>query len=103
MKNFIYLAILGFGLTGCASSLYNTSSPVGMIYNGSSTGISANNGVPITKTGESCFHTVLGFAIGDATIDDAMKNGNIAKVATVDHTSFDILVYGKQCTVVQGS
>ena len=43
------------------------------------------------------------FALGDASIESARRAGNIQKVTTVDHTSFNILGFGSFCTVIQGS
>jgi len=49
-------------------------------------------------------HSVLALvAWGDATIDDAMRAGNISKVATVDYEVQNPLgIYGTYCTVVTG-
>ncbi len=54
--------------------------------------------------GEACAASYLGaIALGDASIDTAKKNGNIAQVTAVDHESSNIFVfYAKYCTIVYG-
>ena len=88
--------------TGCAS----VASPVGngFIFTAVDGPVTLTENVGSRKTGEACASNVLGlFATGDASIDAARRNGAIAKVSTVDHTSFSLLfLYSRFCTVVKG-
>jgi hypothetical protein len=98
------IAVLALLTTnGCASAGFNTAAPIGLLYNGTATGISANNNVKITKEGRACFLTIFGVAIGSANVDEAMKNAKITQVATVDHSAFVILFLGHVCTLVSGN
>jgi len=76
-------------LTGCAMA----AAPVnGAWYTGVKWGGEMPNGAPGSRSGQSDCMSVLGLiAIGDASVEAAMKNGNISKVATVDHETFSIL------------
>lgn len=93
------LIVFVFVVSGCASS-----EPVGVLYNSTANGVSANNKVFSEKTGKSCATSILGWvAIGDNSINDAKADGGITEVATVDNTAFNVLgVYGHYCTVVSG-
>ncbi len=98
--------ISGLGLAlcffmGCAMA----SSPVsGFIYMDVKGPITADAGASAVKEGTSCATSILGWvATGDASIEAAMKQGGISKVATIDSNSNGILgIYAKFCTVVRG-
>ncbi len=64
----------------------------------------SNPTVTSPKKGEACAMSILGLvAVGDASIEGAKKDGGITKVATVDHSTLNILyLYGQYCTVVHG-
>ena len=99
MKNLTIL-LSAFVLSSCMQS----SAGVALI-NSSTEGVAAYNGVKISKTGTSCSKTYLGLAaIGSNSIDDAKKDGNITKVATVDTEYKNILgFYQHACTIVKGN
>lgn len=100
MKKSNILAIAAaLGLTSCASY-----GPMGVVYSGGTTGISANNDVKSDKTGQACVMSILSIvATGDGSIAAAKANGGITKVATVDYNAFNVLgIYGNYCTVVTG-
>ncbi|MFT5032688.1 MAG: hypothetical protein ACI9OO_000619 [Bacteroidia bacterium] len=88
--------------TGCAS----VTSPVGYagIFTSVNGPVALTENVGSRKTGEACASNVLGlFASGDASIDKARRNGEIAKISTVDHSSLSVLfIYSKYCTIVKG-
>lgn len=86
-------------LGGCASYI-----PVGGVFVGGTTGVAANPGVATSKMGQSCMKSVMGVvAWGNASIDSAMRAGQISKVATVDYRVKNVLgVFGKYCTIVRG-
>ncbi|MCX5867779.1 MAG: TRL-like family protein [Proteobacteria bacterium] len=104
MKKWEKILGLGFGLCffmGCAM----VQSPVmGFIYMDVKAPITADSGASASKEGTACASSILGWvATGDASIEAAMKNGGISKVATVDYNSTNILmIYAKFCTIVRG-
>ena len=81
------------GITPMNGSIYtDLKGPVAM---GSATGSS--------KVGEAKATSIVGVALGDASIETAMKNGNITKVHHVDTKVRNILgVYAEYTTVVYG-
>lgn len=93
------LALVSGAMVGCASY-----QPEGALFNNATMGISANPGITASKTGRACAHSYLGLiAIDNASIESAMKNGNITKVATVNQSTKNILgLYGEYCTIVTG-
>lgn len=87
-------------LGGCATTV---SPVIGAINVSKWNGTVSNPGVSSAKSGEACAQSLFGlFAFGDASIETAKKNAGISKVATVDHSTTNILVYGQYCTVVYG-
>lgn len=103
MKHILELAfyfIMLLGMTSCAQVntplsgvLYTDVSGPGAIY-------AKKQG---TRKGEACAQSIVGIATGDSSLQMAMKNGKITKVAHVDHTVNNILgIYAKYCTVVYG-
>jgi hypothetical protein len=80
-------------------------SPVtGFIYTDASAGEIATSNTAATKQGEACATSILGLVgTGDASIQAAMKDGDIKAVSYVDSTSTGILgVYATYCTLVSG-
>ena len=62
-----------------------------------------NNNVKPLKRGEATQTGVVLFSTGDASIEAAMKNGNITKVHHVDYKTTTVLfLYTKQTTIVYG-
>lgn len=98
-KNLVLISAMLVSVVGCASY-----QPQGIIFNNATMGIAANPNIPATKTGTACAHSYLSvIAVDNASIESAMKNGQITKVATVNQTTKNILgVYGEYCTVVTG-
>ena len=90
-------------LTRCASTS-STSAGYSVFYNKTVDPITATTAAGESKKGTSCVHNVLGlFAVGDASIEEAKKQGNIKVVSSVDRDAFRIFVfYGKSCTIVKG-
>lgn len=104
MKKWGNVLGLGLGLCffmGCAMA----SSPVsGFIFMDVKGPIAADAGASASKEGKACANSILGWiATGDASIEAAMKNGGISRVATIDHNSTGILgFYATFCTIVRG-
>ncbi len=99
-KTAILFAILAtFLMSSCAM----VAPMPGTIYTGMKAGSFENSDIQPAKEGQACAQSVLGIITwGDASIEAAKKDGSIKKVASVDHESFAVLVYGKYCTVVKG-
>lgn len=89
-------------LSGCATAY----SPVGngLIFTSVKGPIAVTDSTVKSKTGTACASNILGlFATGDASVQAAKSNGNITKVAAVDHNSTTALgLFGKFCTTVTG-
>lgn len=92
--------ILSFSM-GCAT-LY----PVGAIFTDVRLPITATgNDIKATKVGKaSCSSSLMLFAIGDASIQAAMKNGGITKIHHVDYKVVNILgLVGEFTTIFMGN
>ncbi len=60
-------------------------------------------GTATPKKGEACANVYFAlFAMGDASIEAAKRNGRIKEVTTLDHHSTNTLGFGKFCTIVYG-
>ncbi len=95
----LFAALAAFLLSSCA---FVAPMP-GTIYTGMKAGSFENSDVKAAKEGTACAQSVLGIVTwGDASIEAAKKEGGIKKVASVDHESFAVLVYGKYCTIIKG-
>lgn len=95
------LAALAVFFTGCA-----TPYPVGGIVTDLQLPVLATN-TPITKSskkGEAVCESYLGlFATGDASIEEAAKDGGITKITHVDWQAKNVLgVYGRYIVTVYG-
>ncbi|WP_061245773.1 TRL-like family protein [Leptospira noguchii] len=111
MKKFISLILISlaaFVVSNCATSIFPAA-----IFNSSSYHVSGNpTGGPtdakILKSGKSCNHysflTWYFYSGGEGSIAEAMKDGQITKVATIDKSTFGILglIFSKECVVVYG-
>jgi len=98
-KTGLLLAIVALTVTGCASY-----QPMGSFFTEGKMGVQDNGG-PTGKEGRACMTSVLALvATGDASIDAAKRDGGITNVSTVNYEVSNVLgIYGKYCTVVQGS
>ena len=101
MKKLCAVMILaGFVFAGCASY-----QPLGVVYTAVDAGVAAGNGpVGYSKVGKAEAQSVLGLvATGDASIQTAVKNGNIKTIKYVDYHVENILgVIGKYTVIVYG-
>jgi len=94
------LALAAFFVVGCASYL-----PMGVIYTQVNGPAGAGGGpAAYTKVGTAQAQSVLGLiATGDASIQAAVKNGNIKTIKYVDwHTENILGIIGKYTTTVYG-
>jgi len=92
MKNMKLMALIGLiafipMLIGCASAY-----PIGGLYTELKLPIAAESDAKALKSGTSECMSVLGLvAIGDASLNTAMRNGNITKISHVDWEAKNIL------------
>ena len=86
-------------LSGCVTSF-----PVGSIFTEVSLPVAVTSQGSYSKVGRAQCESILGLvAIGDASIEQACKNGNITKIHHVDWKARNILgVIGKYECVVYG-
>jgi hypothetical protein len=99
MKKLLAAALLGLSLTGCTivSPLH------GGIYTDYTAGVGVGPAAGGSKKGEAKASSILGVALGDASLETAMKNGNITKVQRVEAKVMNVLgVYGEYTTIVYG-
>ena len=88
-------------LVGCATA----HSPVtGFIYSEVQSGVGATANQVGNRVGSACATSYLGVvATGDASIEQARKNGGITQISSVDASSENILMFwAKYCTIVRG-
>lgn len=106
MKNQLSRAIVllstVFLLSGCAA--YAVAPVTGFVYTDTKFGINATSNEGNSKVGIASSESYLGFvAVGDASIEAAMKNGGITKVQHVDYHSYSVLgIYAKFTVTVYG-
>ena len=92
MKNLKRMTLIGLiafipMIMGCATSF-----PVGNLYTELKLPIAAESDVRAVKSGTAECMSVLGLvATGDASINTAMRNGNITKISHVDWEARNIL------------
>jgi hypothetical protein len=96
----LIVAVLAIFVAGCA-----TPYPVGSLYTGVKLPVTAtsNSGKGL-KMGVAECQSILGLvAIGDASIEAAMRNGGITEVHHIDWEAENILgIIGKYKTIVYG-
>lgn len=97
----LFIVTTGLVLAGCQP----VASPlVGVIYNQTKYGDVATTNVNASKEGKACAYTVMGLiAGGDASVNAAKIAGGITEVASVDHSSWNLLgITADWCTIVRG-
>ncbi len=98
----LLFSIAAFCFTGCAV----VGAPVsnGIIFTNVDGPVAATMSDNYSKVGESSCSAILGLiSTGDASINAAMKAGNIRKIHHVDHNSMSVLgIYAKFTTIVYG-
>jgi len=102
----IAVSLITFLLCGCGGAVVTSPLGGGMVYTQvkAPTTICETSDVGLKKVGRSFCISVLGvIVIGDASINAAMKNGNITKIHHVDYSVMNILgCYSRYQTVVYG-
>jgi len=93
-----------FGLMLCLITSCSLRSPIpGLLYSRTLSGL-AVSAQTASREGEACAHSYLGLiSVGDASIEQARRNGGITSVASVDEKLTNYFVfYQEYCTVVRG-
>lgn len=101
-------ACLGLAsLTGCYGSVayMPAGSPLGFLYNGTTTSKAVGSGAVGGKHGEACGMTILGLiTLGDSSAAAAAKAGGIGTIGVVDVEDMNILgIYASHCSEVSGN
>jgi hypothetical protein len=97
----VLVAAAGMNLAACATA----SSPVsGAWYMDVKGPVAVTSAYGGTAEGKACASSLLGLiATGDASVEAAKKNGGIAQVVSIDHTSNNLLgIFAKYCLIVHG-
>ncbi|PJZ54612.1 TRL domain-containing protein [Leptospira adleri] len=104
----ISIFIVAMTASNCASSLYPTYLFHNEEYHVSGNSIAGPGDAKILKQGRSCnvysIFSALFYAGGEGSVAEAMKDGNITKVAVIDKSSEGFLayLYSKECVIVYG-
>ncbi len=88
-------------VTGCG---FVADGPFGWVYTEHTLPIAVGTAKSGPKVGKACIHSFFGgISIGDASIEEAMKDGGINEIFTVNKENLSIFgTYTRQCTVVRG-
>lgn len=105
MKRLITTLMMGALVlaTGCVTANSNTGGAVLFSYLKEPVAVTSHGAAP--KSGSACSVNILGLvSAGNASISAAKEDGGITKVAAVDRTAMQILmfIFGLNCTVVTG-
>ena len=93
--------------TGCASTGATSGTGAGLLYQINTEGVVAT-GVPLRNghgVGVACAKNVAGMLVyGDASIENARRQGNIQEIVSVERSYERILgLWGEMCTIVKGN
>ncbi|MCB1179499.1 MAG: hypothetical protein KDK36_18100 [Leptospiraceae bacterium] len=110
MKKLLLLSIILLGsLMNCLSPIpqypLNLDSEIHLSGHNNSFGIGS---AKVLKKGESCYASILYQGLLDygitqkISVDEAVFNGDITKIATIDYSSTSTLIYYKNCIIVWG-
>ncbi len=107
MRKLLLYIIFIFFLKNCVTIGYSQGfGPSGSIYANYKVGVSGGNIAPGSKTAKSCVTKVSFFlTFGDASIEEAARDGGIKKIYTVNKEGFGILnsiLFHRLCTVITG-
>lgn len=104
MKNITASLSILLGLAGCANTGWNSKTGQAW-YISTIEPVTVTSSEKSSRSGLSCTHNILGIAaFGDASIDEAKKNGLVTSVSHVDQYYDNIFgFYGRVCTAVYGN
>ncbi|TGK31509.1 TRL-like family protein [Leptospira gomenensis] len=104
----IFLVCVIALISNCSSNLYPIYFFQSNEYHISGTQIGGPTSAKVLKQGRSCatysIITWLFFAGGEGSVEEAMKDGNITKIAVIDRSTEGALgyLYSKECVIVYG-
>ncbi len=96
------LAVLTLvAITSCG---FVADGPFGWVFTEHTIPIAIGNVNSYSKEGKACIHSFFGaISIGNGSIEEAVKDGKINDIYTVNKENLSILgTYTRQCTVVKG-
>ncbi|MEQ8353277.1 MAG: TRL-like family protein [Leptospiraceae bacterium] len=101
----LYISLLAFLLLAASACVTGPSS--GFLFSKTTFAgeINPSNEVSADVSAEGCQHQVLGLiALGEAGAGQIARDNDIRRIATVDHSSLNILtvLYRNYCTIVTG-
>lgn len=103
MKRVLAILFVGVFAAGSFSGCTGVSPINGSIYTDVKGPVSMGTATGSSKVGEAKATSIVGVALGDASIETAMKNGGITKVHHIDTKVRNILgVYAEITTIVYG-
>ena len=103
MKRSLATLFLGLFAAGCFTGCTVVTPMNGSIYTELSGPVAMGPAATASKRGEAKATSIVGVALGDASIEAAMKNGGITKVHHVDTKVKNIVgVYAEYTTIVYG-
>ncbi|QWR78789.1 TRL-like family protein [Candidatus Magnetomonas plexicatena] len=87
-----------------ASCGFVADGPFGWVYTDNKVPVAIGPALSGAKAGQACIHSFFGaVAIGDASIETAMKAAGIKTVYTINKANLNIFgTYTRQCTIVAG-
>ncbi len=87
--------------TGCG---FVADGPFGWVYTDHTIPIATGTAKTGSKVGKACIHSFFGaISIGDASIEEAMKDGGINEIFTINKENLSIFgTYTRQCTIARG-
>lgn len=103
MSRILGIAFAGLVAAASLSSCTSMSPMNGSLYTDVQGPLSAGPAATGSKRGEAKATGIIGIALGDVSIETAMKNGGITKVHHVDVKVMNILgIYAEYTTIVYG-
>lgn len=96
----VFLAA-AFLLSSCG---FVADGPFGWVYTDSKVPVAMGPSATGSKLGRACIHSFFGaIAVGDASIETAMKEANITSIHTINKDNLSIFgTYTRQCTLITG-
>ncbi len=88
-------------ITGCG---FVADGPFGWAYTNHTVSVDMGNAKTGSKVGKACIRSFFGaISVGNGSIEEAMKDGEINDIFTVNKENLSILgTYTSQCTVIRG-
>ncbi len=103
-KRIIIILLIFISTTALSGCGFVADGPFGWVYTDHTTPIAIGPAGSGSKVGKACIHSFFGaISIGDASIEEAMKDGNVNEIFSVNKANLSIFgTYTRQCTIVRG-